>query len=290
MPGSRWCGSTLAAHTPQLSLRLRIVQFREGTLRKNVEFASWVAGIVGVLWAVYTYFWPHESAQSAQQLPQPSAATSQSQALTVPVLAPTSLAAASPIDSERLLPLIVLGATRASVEELFGTPTFDDGGSPGGERNLLFVFPKFFLQGIFSADGRLLLYSVTTRSEHFRPEVPKHGRRLLEATYQTYGDAEVVYAGATSKYFEYLEVIRGTNAQNFKDIYLGYCPSGGGGLPTMPIVDVNEVAMDRRALAEFRHGNRPNCFGVGEILSNNVDLVMHYRLGLNYFLGRDLPR
>lgn len=259
-------------------------------MRKNVEFASWVAGIVSLLWAVYTYFWPHESAQNTPQLPQPSTVLSQPQTLTVPVPAPTSPAAASPVDRERLLSQIVLGATRASVEELFGKPTFDNGGSPGGERNLLFVFPRFFLQGIFSADGRLLLYSVTTRSENFRPEVPKHGRRLLEATYQTYGNAEVVYAGASSKYFEYLEVIRGANAQNFKDIYLGYCPSGGGGLPTMPIGDVNDVAMDRRALAEFRYGSRPNCFGVGEILSNNVDLVRHYRLGLDYFVGRDLPR
>lgn len=195
----------------------------------------------------------------------------------------------TPIDPESLIDKVTTGITRKALEEAFGQPKFDEFIEEQGVRNLVFVFPRFFLQAVVSSTDSVIFYSVTTRSSEFRPEVPKLGGRLIETKLAAFGDAEHVYSDMTSKYYEYAEKIYLGNPGNYRTIYLGFCPSGAP--PDWR--KFKAAVLDRDGPArvnQFRSENAPNCYGVGDIMGDEGAIVQGVRMGLAYFVARDLPQ
>lgn len=264
----------------------------------RLEKSSWIAGIVsavlavvGFAWGVWVYLRPPES-------PQPQATTIASISGDRNVVVQgsnntinNSISSATPatVDPESLVDKLTTGITRKSLEEVFGQPRFDEFIKELGVRNLVFVFPRFFLQAVVSSADSVIFYSVTTRSTAFRPEVPKLGGRLVETKLAAFGEAEHVYSDMTSKYYEYAEKIYLGNAGNYRTIYLGFCPSGAP--PDWGKFEAAVLDRDGPArVNQFRSENAPNCYGVGDIMGDESAVVQGVRMGLDYYVARDLPQ
>ena len=263
----------------------------------SLEKSSWIAGIVsavlaavGIAWGVWSYIRPPETSS----LPvSPTTWVTGNQNLVVHGgsntinLASPALAQMQP-NPELLIAKVNTGITRKSIEALFGQPRFDDPIPSLGGRNLIFVFPRFFLQVVVSLEEKVAFYSVTTRTVEFRPEVPKLDGRLMETKLADFGDLQHVYSDITSKYYEYAEKIYLGNAGNYRTIYLGFCPSGAPpdwGKFKPAVLNQDGLA----AVNRFRAQNAPNCYGVGDILGEEDAIVRQVRIGLDYYVARDLP-
>lgn len=153
--------------------------------------------------------------------------------------------------------------------------------------NLIFVFPRFFLQAILSQEGKVVFYSVTTRTTDFRPIIPNLGGQLLESHYADFGDAEHIYSHMSSKYYEYAEKIYIGNVGNYRNFYLGYCPAGVLPKPEsfMPMVLEREGPSAHK---EFRTNSTPNCFGIGDIQGDENGILERFGMGIDYYVARDL--
>ena len=241
----------------------------------NLEKSSWIGGILGAIfaffgttWGIWIYYHP----SPAPQVPAPI----------------QTLPSMPIIEPESQIPKVTTGISRKFLDNIFGNPTFDDLYPQLKIRNLIYVFPRFFLQAVISLDGKVVFYSVTTRSSAFRPHVPKLGGRLIETKFAEFGESEHVYSDMTSKYYEYAEKYNLGNAGNYRNIYLGFCPSGASPdwdkFKPAVLDDDGEVGVK-----SFRLQNAPNCFGVGDINGNEDVIIQELRIGLDYYISRDLP-
>ena len=250
----------------------------------TLERASWIAGIGSALfavgWGIFTYFLPPASPAPIPQTPVSTIGNS------LPVTNQSD--SNSVLSMESALSTLNTGISRGSLEARFGPATFDDPDAKLAIRNLIFVFPRFFLQAITSNEGKVIFYSVTTRSKDFHPAIPKLNGKLLESHFADFGNPEHLYSDMTSKYYEYAERFSLGNAGNYRHIYLGYCPSGVYPLMEnfVPVVLAEQGAT---AMAEFRVKNTPNCFGVGNILGDEKNIVENIRMGIDYYVSRDIP-
>ena len=259
----------------------------------TLERASWIAGIVGtifaVFWGIWLYIRPPESSLPLQPT-QPSINGSQNvliQGNNNVVGTPSDSAPRKGINPESALATLTTGISRTSLEAQFGPAKFDETYSELSANNLVFVFPRFFLQAVISREDKVVFYSVTTRSTDFRPSIPKLGGQLLSSRFSDFGEAEHVYSYMTSKYYAYAEKIYRGNAGNYRNFYLGYCPAGAP-----PVGDkFVSVVLEHDGLAahkQFRAANAPNCFGVGDILGDEDQILEKISMGINYFAARDL--
>lgn len=189
--------------------------------RKNAVVAT-VIGALSLALALYAYVKPPPSPPAAAEAAPVQAAatpTAASGAVEIMVAEPPR---PSPEESLRWLNT---GITRVSLQERFGVPRFETSNQATRTTNLVFVFPRFFLQAIVGVDGTVLVYSVTTRSPDFKPAIPKLGGYLLASPFSNFS-ASTFSAYMSSKFYEYREKIEASNATNFKTIYLGYCAAG----------------------------------------------------------------
>lgn len=250
--------------------------------RKNAVVAT-VIGALSLALAFYAYIKPPPAPPSPSvEAPVKQAATPVEPAL---VVAKPSTESAPP-NPEDSLKWINTGITRVSLQERFGVPRFESANQATHTSNLVFVFPRFFLQAIVGADGTVLLYSVTTRSADFQPAIPKLGGNLLASPYSNFG-ASTFSAYMSSKFYEYREKIESSNATNFKTIYLGYCAAGFR-VSTQGSVLEEEVKADPKALTRFRQQNSPNCYGVADMSVLDEKVLEQNGFGLDYFAGREL--
>lgn len=260
----------------------------------SLERASWIAGIVGtvfaVTWGIWTYLRPPESSTPPHG---PTITGSQNvliqgnnNVIDAPPGTPSQNGSPNP---ETQLEMLTTGISRASLEAEFGPAKFDDRDAELGIANLVFVFPRFFLQAVVSRDGKVIFYSVTTRSPDFRPAIPKLGGKLMESRFAAFGDAEHVSSEMASKYYEYLERIYLGNVGSYRNFYLGYCPAGAPPVweKFVPVVLERDGAA---ALKQFRTDNAPNCFGVGDIHGDEDKILHNVGMGIDYYVARDIPK
>jgi hypothetical protein len=258
-----------------------------------LEKKSWIAGIISTIfaigWGIFTYLKPPEGQPQA-----PANQNTQTGNNNINVQGNgnsigVSLASRGVIanDPELELEKLSIGVTRASVESTFGVPRFDRFEETLKLRNLIFVFPRFFLQTVIDGTGNVVFFSVTTRSSAFRPKVPKSEGRLLDSKFEYFGKVDHIYSDMTSKYYEYAEKFYLGNAGNYKNYYLGFCPAGEFSIhgETGPYVSSRDPS---HYWAKFRKENAPNCFGVGEIPEGEEDAIRTIRIGLDYYLARDV--
>lgn len=257
------------------------------TLKRTSLVAAIIGTIFAAAWSVWIYIRPPASSPP----PQPSINGSQNvliQGNNNVVGASSDSTQRKEIIPESILSTLATGISRAYLEAQLGPARFDEINSKLGTNNLIFVFPHFFLQAVVSREGKVVFYSVTTRSLDFRPTIPKIGGQLLDSRFADYGEAEHLYSDMTSKYYEYAEKIYTGNAGNYRNIYLGYCPAG-----VLPMRDqFVPVVLERDgpvAYKQFRIANTPNCFGVGEILGNEDKIMESIGMGIDYYVARDLP-
>ena len=180
------------------------------------------------------------------------------------------------------------GLSRRKVEELFGVPSFDARFEEANAHSATFVTPDYFLKVIFSKDEDVVFYSVTTRSEYFKPKIPYSEMRLLQSKFSEIGEAEHLYSYLSSKHYEYAEKIYLGNPGNYRTLYLGYCSSG-----VYPDVDglfspvvVDDYVAD--AWQHFRQSVGPNCYGVGDSSEEGEELLLQSGVGPDYFVTREL--
>jgi len=260
----------------------------------NVEKASWIAGIVGtafaIIWGIITYLRPPESPPPPKADNRPLIGNKnviiEGNNNVIGTTLDTPLTPSN--NPEASLTKITTGMSRTFLEGLFGPARYDELNAELGANNLIFVFPRFFLQAVVSRDRNVIFYSVTTRSGNFRPSIPKLGGELLNSHFSDFGEAVHVYSNMTSKYYEYAERINIGNAGNYHNIYLGYCPAGAPPVwekfTPMVLEDDGPVARNK-----FRAENTPNCFGVGEILGKEDEVINTFHMGIDYYVSRDLP-
>ena len=190
------------------------------------------------------------------------------------------------LNPENLLDTLHLGVNKSYLISLFGTPRFDEKPNNYKINNVIFVFPTFFLQAIFSLEDKLIFYSVTTRSLKFHPNIPKIDKKLLEITFSNLFDSAIYfYSELNSHYFSYAEKIYLGNSGNYKDLYLGYCPAGESyDMSVLGIGNKNNP----KILQEFRINNMPNCFGIGENDSELTQYLHDYQLNIHYYNKREI--
>ncbi|AFL68771.1 ETEC_3214 domain-containing protein [Sulfurospirillum barnesii] len=192
----------------------------------------------------------------------------------------------SSLNPENLLETLHLGVSKSYLISLFGTPRFDEKPNNYKINNVIFVFPTFFLQAIFSLEDKLIFYSITTRSLKFHPNIPKIDQKLLEITFSNlFDNAIYFYSELNPHYFSYAEKIYLGNSGNYKDLYLGYCPAGKSyDMSVLTISDENNP----KILQEFRINNMPNCFGIGENDSELTRYLHDYQLNIHYYDKREI--
>jgi len=164
---------------------------------------------------------------------------------------------------------------------------FDEKIKGFGANNLIFVFPRFLLQAIISDEGKVIFYSVTTRSEGFTPSIPKLGGSLLATNFSELGGPDIINGYLGSKYYEYNEKIYLGNLGNYRNFYVGLCPAGvpPSGDKFFPVIPESDGPA---AVKKFRESNSPNCYGVGDILGGEEKIVEYVGIGIDYFVARDL--
>lgn len=262
----------------------------------TLERASWIAAIVGtifaIVWGIVTYIRPPEGpAPTAQPQPQATIKGNENIVIQGNNNSVISSSSAPPtkenFNPESALETLTTGMSRTALEAQFGPARFDDEIVKLAARDLIFVFPRFFLQAVISHQGKVIFYSVTTRSADFRPAIPKLDGRLLESHYKDLGNGEHIYSNMSSKFYEYAERIYLGNPGNYRNFYLGYCPAG-----ILPGKDkFSPAVLDRDgplAMKEFREKSTPNCFGVGDILGDEDRIFENIHMGIDYFIARDL--
>ncbi len=246
--------------------------------RKNAVVAT-VIGALSLILALYAYVKPPAAAEIAAEQAASAPTTA-----SIPI---EKVAAESGQPSpEESLRWLNTGITRASLQERFGVPRFETSNQATHTTNLVFVFPRFFLQAIVGVDGTVLVYSVTTRSPDFKPAIPKLSGYLLASPFSNFS-ASTFTAYMSSKFYEYREKIESSNATNFKTIYLGYCAAGFR-VGTQGAVLEEEVKADPKALTRFRQQNSPNCYGVADMSVLDDQVLEQNGFGLDYFAAREL--
>lgn len=261
-------------------------------MKKFVDIATIVsafAAVVGIIIAIIQYIKPTESiSQPTSQIKQSNQShIIQSNNNTV-LNYQNNITNKnnSSLNPEELLDTLHLGVSKSYLISLFGTPRFDEKPNNYKINNVIFVFPAFFLQAIFSVEDKLIFYSVTTRSLKFHPNIPKINKKLLETTFANlFDNAIYLYSELTSKYFSYAEKIYLGNSGNYKDLYLGYCPAGESyDMSVLRIGNENNP----KILQEFRINNMPNCFGIGENDSELTQYLHDYQLNIHYYNKREI--
>lgn len=166
-------------------------------LNRFALIATIAGTLFGIPWAIWTYWKSQESSTptiasgAVIRGNQNFVIQGNNNVLKVPS---ESSPQQNSLGPEALLDTLNTGISRSSLEAQFGTAMFDTLDSESGFRNMIFVFPRFFLQTVITPDGNVVFYSVTTRSAEFRPEIPMLGGKLLEARFASFENSEHYYS------------------------------------------------------------------------------------------------
>ncbi|WP_394152044.1 ETEC_3214 domain-containing protein [Vibrio maritimus] len=194
------------------------------------------------------------------------------------------------------LAMLNTGVSIQHVKSVFGAPIREEHRRNDGASQYLYSFKKFFLQVVYDNDNTVVFYAVTSKSRDFKPKVPYLTIRnedgfvspTLGLTFKEYSDsANFIWSSLTSKFFDYYESMYLGNPGNYRNLYLGYNPSGVfyGEIEVLGERD----SPSEEELEQFRTKAFPNTFGVGQYLGDVDGIETTFGIGIDYYTSRDLP-
>lgn len=256
--------------------------------KKNwyATIAGLIIAFAGVAWAVLTYFIPITSPNNGTTIAGESNVVVQGKNNTVISTPKTPKVKTAP-NGENEIQALTTGWTKKYYEYKFGPAIFENNHKELKVSELIHSFPKFFLQGIFNEENKLIFYSITAKSTSFFPEVPRIGINLGKATFSEIGIGEHLYSHLSSKYWEYAEVFYFGNPGNYRNFYFAYNPAGTNYSAETPYPAV----LDRdgkHVVQKMRIKTMPNTFGVGDILGDETQIIKAIGVGIEFYSARDI--
>lgn len=194
--------------------------------------------------------------------------------------------------AEDNLNVIYTGTSIKYIESIFGPPIKETHSEDNKISEYIYSFKKFYLQIVFNSDNTVVLYSVTSKSSDFHPNIPYLNAPLGE-NFTRYGqDQHFLYSGRSSKFYEYAEYHYLGNPGNYRNFYLSYNPSGTDyqELEQLPDIFNDKNSPPKKdQLNSFREKNAPNTFAVGDINGSPDGIELYFGIGIDYYDARDIP-
>ncbi|XDZ51975.1 ETEC_3214 domain-containing protein [Neisseriaceae bacterium CLB008] len=185
-----------------------------------------------------------------------------------------------------------VGTSIRYVESIFGIPVKEISSEKRNLKASIYVFENFYLQVIYDQDGTVILYSVTSRSTGFKPQIPYLNTRLGNKTFFEYGPSEFMYSALSSKFYEYAEHHYLGFPSEYRNIYLSFQPTG---VEYKKIDSFSEIGYcldecSEKSIENFRKKNIPNTFAVGSIFSErDEEALEQFGLGADFYEALSLP-
>lgn len=253
--------------------------------------AGLVIAFLTLVWAIYSYYFPHK-APPQTAMPKYSASIKGSENLVIQGKNNTVIpyvrdeSSQNPNDPIESLNEITTGWPKEYLEHKFGPAIIKNIYSNYEVTELIHSSPKFYLQSIFDKNDKLIFYSVTSKSMDFHPQVPRIGIILGKSTFSEIGDGEHLYSYLGSKYYTYAEVHYFGNPGNYRNYYFAYNPAGvdyaSKWFPAVLDVD------GKKEIDKMRQRAKPNTFGVGDILGDELHMLKNIGIGIEYYVARDI--
>ena len=260
-------------------------------MSNKYTIAGVLIAFLTLAWAIYSYYFPNK-APSQRAIPKYSASIKGDDNLIIqgknntiiPYVGDKKTKNQSyPIES---LNEITTGWSKEYLEHKFGPAIIKNVYSKYGVTESIHSFPKFYLQTIFDKNDKLIFYSVTSKSLNFHPKVPSIGIILGKKTFSEIGEGEHLYSYLGSKYYTYAEVHYFGNLGNYRNYYFAYNPAGVDyALEWFPAVLDTD---GKNEIDKMRRRAKPNTFGVGDILGDELDMLKNIGIGIDYYIARDI--
>jgi hypothetical protein len=215
-------------------------------------------------------------------------------------------------DYERIESLYI-GANRAYIEKLYGTPTFFDAGAlkiegtenlppsttfgftdyPGLDKQYsraVFVRKTHFLTTLNSWGGKVEFISVVSRKKDFHPIIPRFANskgRLGRANYAHLSqmfDPKQIYSHISASAFTYFEKHHIGEKDECCFYFIGSTFPAGAKYESSSLIekrtDISNSAAD---LKSFRESSTPNAFAISIINDERVEaeVIKHFGIGPN---------
>lgn len=194
------------------------------------------------------------------------------------------------------LEMINTGVSIQHVKSIFGAPIREEHLLDKGAHQYFYSFKNFYLQVVYNNNNTVVFFSVTSKSEDFKPKIPYLTRFVdddfivttLGGKFEEYSESSnFISSSLTSKFFDYYEHIYLGNPGNYRNLYLGFNPAGIDYSETIILSGQENPSKD--ALDKFRRNASPNTFGVGEYLGEHNGIETIFGIGIDYYISRDLP-
>lgn len=194
----------------------------------------------------------------------------------------------STIDVEEKLSRIFIGASERYIESIFGVPLVENPIQSISSRETFYSFERFYLQFLYSEDGSLFFYSLTSKDVNFKPEIPNIGSLLGQSAFSEISEgATHLYSYLSSKHYGYGEYVYLGNSGDYHNYYMAYNSAG------VNYVDWSDTATyvdgyEGQDIDTFRKIMKPNSFGVGDMRGVTNDNLI-YEVGVEFYTFRNEP-